>query len=69
MADVSFETAFKAVELQYAKLRGDLDKLLGEIPEAVDGLSSLYEATEDYTCFTAKKLLGRRDKGAARSVL
>ncbi|ACB39988.1 hypothetical protein [Pyrobaculum neutrophilum] len=65
----SFEAALKAAEVQYARVRRDIEDLLGVMPEAADGLSSLYEAAEDYTCFTAKKLLGRRDKGAARSVL
>jgi len=60
---MSFEVAFK----QYERLKGDLEKLFVEIPEGIDGLTSLYYGEEDYTCFTAKKLLGRRDKGAQRN--
>jgi len=60
---MSFEVAFK----QYERLKGDLEKLFVEIPEGIDGLTSLYYGEEDYTCFTAKKFLGRRDKGARRN--
>jgi len=60
---MSFEAVFK----QYERVKGDLEKLFSEIPEGVDGLTSLYYGEEDYTCFTAKKLLGRRDKGAQRN--
>ncbi len=60
---MSFEAVFK----QYERIKGDLEKLFAEIPEGVDGLTSLYYGEEDYTCFTAKKLMGRRDKGAQRS--
>jgi hypothetical protein len=60
---MSFEAAFK----QYERVKGDLEKLFAEIPEGIDGLASLYYGEEDYTCFTAKKLMGRRDKGAQRN--
>jgi len=52
---------------QYEQVKGDLEKLFAEIPEGIDGLISLYYGEEDYTCFTAKKLMGRRDKGTQRN--
>jgi hypothetical protein len=60
---MSFEVAFKQHEL----VKSDLEKLFAEIPEGIDGLTSLYHGEEDYTCFTVRKLMGRRDKGAQRS--
>jgi hypothetical protein len=60
---MSFEVAFK----QHEQVKSDLEKLFAEIPEGIDGLTSLYHGEEDYTCFTAKKLMGRRDKGAQRN--
>jgi hypothetical protein len=58
------EAAFR----QYEQVKADLEKLYAEIPEGIDGLTSLYYGEEDYTCFTAKKLMGRRDKGVQRNV-
>jgi len=52
---------------QYEQVKSDLEKLFAEIPEGIDGLISLYYGEEDYTCFTAKKLMGRRDKGTQRN--
>jgi hypothetical protein len=60
---MSLEAAFR----QYEQVKADLEKLYAEIPEGIDGLTSLYYGEEDYTCFTAKKLMGRRDKGAQRN--
>jgi len=60
---MSLEAAFK----QYERVKDDLEKLFAEIPEGIDGLISLYYGEEDYTCFTAKKLMGRRDKGVQRN--
>lgn len=34
------------------------------LPEAIDGLTSLIEESEDYTCLTLKMLMGKRDKGS-----
>ncbi|MEM2420266.1 MAG: hypothetical protein QXR02_01350 [Acidilobaceae archaeon] len=34
------------------------------LPESIDGLTSLIEESEDYTCLTLKMILGRRDKGS-----
>ncbi len=46
-----------------ARMRVDLDTLEAEMgAEAIDGLYSMYEGGEELTCFTAKKLLGKRDK-------
>lgn len=39
------------------------------LPEFMDGLTSLYEGSEDYTCLTLKKLMGKREKGRAGNVL
>lgn len=33
------------------------------LPEFIDGLTSIHEETEDYTCLTLKKLAGKREKG------
>jgi hypothetical protein len=57
-----------AVFRQYEQVKADLEKLYAEIPEGIDGLTSLYYGEEDYTCLTAKKLMGRRDKGVQRNV-
>ncbi|MEB3780165.1 MAG: hypothetical protein GSR85_08040 [Desulfurococcales archaeon] len=41
----------------------DIDRLWSEMgAEALDGIYSIYEKSEDLTCFSAKKLRGRRDK-------
>jgi len=34
------------------------------LPEFIDGLTSLIEESEDYTCLTLKMLMGKRDKGS-----
>jgi uncharacterized phosphosugar-binding protein len=34
-------------------------------PEFIDGLTSLIEESEDFTCFTLKMIMGRRDKGSS----
>lgn len=60
---MSFEAALK----HYREVKADLDSLYRELPEGIDGLTSLYEEAEDYTCFTLRKLLGRRDKGDYRN--
>ncbi|MFN3805083.1 MAG: hypothetical protein ACK4SY_08500 [Pyrobaculum sp.] len=39
-----------------------LSSEFGNTPEVLGGLFSIVESVEDYTCFTAKKMLGRRDK-------
>ena len=47
----------------HTKMRVDLEALEAEMgAEAIDGLYSMYEGGEELTCFTAKKLLGKRDK-------
>ncbi|MDM7275468.1 MAG: hypothetical protein P3X22_005040 [Thermoprotei archaeon] len=38
------------------------------LPEFMDGLTSIYEETEDYTCHAVKKLLGKREKGVQTMV-
>ncbi len=41
----------------------DIDRLWSEMgAEALDGLYSIYEKSEDLTCFSAKRLRGKRDK-------
>lgn len=61
---MSFEVLLK----HYEAVKRDLERLYVEVPEGVDGLMSLYTGEEDYTCFTARKIMGRRDKGAQRNV-
>jgi hypothetical protein len=39
------------------------------LPEFIDGLTSIHEETEDYTCLTLKKLMGRRDKGRPAAII
>ncbi|HII47966.1 hypothetical protein [Pyrobaculum aerophilum] len=60
--------SFEALLKHYEQVKKDLERLYTEVPEAIDGLLSLYNGEEDYTCFTAKKLMGKRDKGVQRSV-
>ncbi len=60
--------SFEALLKHYEQVKKDLERLYTEVPEAIDGLLSLYNGKEDYTCFTAKKLMGKRDKGVQRSV-
>jgi uncharacterized phosphosugar-binding protein len=38
-------------------------------PEFIDGLTSLIEESEDFTCFTLKMIMGRRDKGSSAITL
>jgi hypothetical protein len=61
---VSFEVLLK----HYEAVKRDLERLYVEVPEGIDGLMSLYNGEEDYTCFTARKIMGRRDKGVQRNV-
>ena len=40
-----------------------VEELMSEAgAEAIDGLYSIYEGSEELSCFTAKRLKGRRDK-------
>jgi hypothetical protein len=39
------------------------------LPEFIDGLASIHEETEDYTCLTLKKLTGRRDKERPAAII
>jgi len=39
------------------------------LPEFIDGLTSIHEETEDYTCLTLKKLMGRREKGRPAAII
>lgn len=62
----------EAQDLHEALARRLRDHIYNEyqlLPEFMDGLTSLYEGAEDYTCLTLKKLAGRREKGQARAVL
>jgi hypothetical protein len=45
-------------------LKEFLLKEYGLLPEFIDGLTSLIEESEDYTCLTLKMIMGRRDKGS-----
>ncbi len=45
-------------------LKEFLLKEYGLLPEFIDGLASLIEESEDYTCLTLKMMMGRRDKGS-----
>ncbi|MCY0890521.1 MULTISPECIES: hypothetical protein [Pyrobaculum] len=60
--------SFEALARQHASIKNDIERLFTEIPEGIDGLLSLYHGEEDYTCFTAKKLMGKRDKGTVKNV-
>lgn len=67
---MSLEAYFKALEAisnQYKEIKEQLERDLQTMPEAVDGLMGLYLESEDYTCMTAKKIAGKRDKGTARN--
>lgn len=44
-------------------------KEYANLPEILGGLTSLVEETEDYTCLTLKKIMGRREKGYEDSTL
>jgi hypothetical protein len=44
-------------------LKEFLLKEYGLLPEFIDGLTSLIEESEDYTCLTLKMMMGR-DKGS-----
>lgn len=59
--------SFEALARQHASIKEDLERLFAEMPEGIDGLLSLYHGEEDYTCFTAKKLMGKRDKGVVKN--
>jgi len=63
-----------------AKLSSDYQKRIEELkrhlmneyallPEFIDGLTSIHEEAEDYTCLTLKKLMGRRDKGRPAAII
>lgn len=50
-------------ERRVEELKRHIEAEKALLPEFVDGLSSLYLESEDYTCLTLKKLMGRREKG------
>lgn len=52
----------RRVVSQHGRIVEFIDGEFGLLPEGRGGLSSLLEAEEDFTCFTMKKMLGRRDK-------
>ncbi len=61
------EYTVKAVMLMPDKSSNPREFLLREyglLPEFIDGLTSLIEESEDYTCLTLKMIMGRRDKGS-----
>lgn len=39
------------------------------LPESIDGLTSLIEESEDYTCLTLKMLMGKRDRGSKSGIV
>lgn len=39
------------------------------LPEFIDGLTSIHEGTEDYTCLTLKKIMGKRGRGKPAALL
>ncbi|MCE4602509.1 MAG: hypothetical protein F7B18_04920 [Desulfurococcales archaeon] len=48
---------------QADKVTQDIELLEAELgADAVDGLYSILDGGEDVTCFTAKRIKGRRDK-------
>ncbi len=49
---------------KYRELKEHLLKEYSLQPEFIDGLTSLVEESEDFTCFTLKMIMGRRDKGS-----
>ncbi|MEM1597304.1 MAG: hypothetical protein QXP31_02475 [Pyrobaculum sp.] len=59
---MSFETAKQMLLRQHFSAVQALQRELGSLPDGLDGLYSLLEQEEDFTCFTVKKLKGRRDK-------
>ncbi len=45
------------------EIEDDIELLWSEMGfEALDGLYSMYEGSEDITCMSAKRLRGKRDK-------
>ncbi|CCC81844.1 hypothetical protein [Thermoproteus tenax] len=51
-----------AVKKQHAQFLEVFDRELRLMGESLGGLYGLVMAEEDYTCLTAKKVLGKRDK-------
>ncbi len=45
-------------------IKGFLLREYSLLPEFIDGLTSLIEESEDYTCLTLKMIMGRRDRGS-----
>ncbi len=54
---------------RFEELKRHLMNEYSLLPEFIDGLTSLYEETEDYTCLTLKKLMGKREKGRPAAIL
>jgi len=56
------------VEKQLNSLREVLSREAQLMPEAIQGLLALYTGEEDTTCFTLKRIYGKRDKGETKRV-
>lgn len=53
---------------QHASIKRKLEADSQLMPEAIHGLAALYLEEEDFTCFAAKKLYGKREKGEVKRV-
>lgn len=58
-----------AYEGRVEELKKHLMNEYSLLPEFIDGLTSIHEEAEDYTCLTLKKLMGRREKGKPAAIL
>lgn len=56
------------IEEQVAAIKKKIEEESSLMPEFIHGLASLYWEEEDFTCFTAKKLYGKREKGEVKRV-
>lgn len=54
---------------RFEELKRHLMNEYSLLPEFIDGLTSIHEETEDYTCLTLKKLMGKREKGRPAAIL
>ncbi|MEZ0248099.1 MAG: hypothetical protein ABWJ97_02395 [Thermoproteus sp.] len=59
---IDFQAVYESAKKRHEEFLEVFEKELRLMGESYGGLYSLIVGEEDYTCMTAKKLLGKRDK-------
>ncbi|MGC9107577.1 MAG: hypothetical protein ACP5IE_05240 [Infirmifilum sp.] len=57
-----------SLDSQLAAIKKKIEEESSLIPEYMHGFAALYWEEEDFTCFQAKRLYGKREKGELKRV-